>query len=79
MTKEELVEKLEELCVDIFAHADNDYEITLAGNGTNPAEASNVATAILSIVHGNGREWIKNNTERIEECATELRQEYGEE
>ena len=39
-----------DLCADIFAHAELDYEITLHGNGTNASEASNVALELLDIL-----------------------------
>ncbi len=74
-----LVEDLEELCVDIFAHAENDYEVTLSGNGINACEASGVACAILDLIHGDGRKWQDNNAKRISKRATELRKELGEE
>lgn len=47
---EEQREKLIDLCVEIFASAELDYEVTIVGNGTNPAEASNVAAGILVIL-----------------------------
>ncbi|MEK7654373.1 MAG: hypothetical protein AAB345_03830 [Patescibacteria group bacterium] len=74
-----LVEDLEELCVDIFAHAENDYEVTLSGNGINASEASGVALAILDLLHGDGRKWRDSNEKRISKRATELRKELGEE
>ena len=43
-------DELVEMCVNIFAHADVDCEITLFGNGVNPAEASLVAFAILDVL-----------------------------
>ena len=74
-----LVEDLEELCVDIFAHAENDYEITLSGNGINACEASGVACAILELLHGDGRKWRDSNEKRISKRAAELRKENGDE
>lgn len=73
------VDALEELCVSIFAHCENDYEVTLSGNGTNAFEASNVALAVLDALHGDGRKWCKENEKRISKCAAELRKEYGDE
>ena len=71
--------QLEDLCVSIFAHCHNDYEITLSGNGTNACEASNVALSILDILHGDGRKWRKANEKQIEKKAKELRKLYGDE
>lgn len=44
-----------DLCVDIYAHAELDYEITIHGNGTNASEASNVADELLEIIRVNKR------------------------
>ena len=74
-----LIKELEELCVSIFAHNENDYEVTLAGNGTNSSEASNVALAILYIIHGDGRKWERENEDRISKRAKDLRKQYGDE
>ena len=76
MTKEK---KLESLCIEIFAHSVNDYEVTLSGNGTNPCEASNVALSVLSILHKDGRKWRKENTSIIEARASVLCKELGDE
>ena len=57
--------RLDELCISIIAHCRLDYEITISGNGTNPSEAANVAYAILDIVHGDGRAWVKKNEKAI--------------
>jgi len=45
-----MVEQLLNLCVEIYAFMELDWEITLAGNGTNSSEASNVADEILNII-----------------------------
>ena len=71
--------ELEGLCLSIFAHSNNDYEVTLSGNGTNCSEASNVALAILDILHGDGRKWRKQNKKQIEKYAKKLRKDYGDE
>ena len=71
-------EKLVELCVDIFAHCQNDYEITLSGNGTNACEASNVALSILDTFYGDGRKWRRANQQRIDTQALKLRKLYGD-
>jgi hypothetical protein len=71
--------ELEDLCLSIFAHSFNDYEVTLSGNGTNCCEASNVALAILDVLHGDGRKWRKKNEKQIEKLAKKLRKEYGDE
>lgn len=42
--------KLLELVIDIYAHNLADREITLAGNGTNCSEASNVADELCDIL-----------------------------
>ena len=70
---------LENLCIDIFAHSFNDYEITLSGNGTNCSEASNVALAVLDVMHGDGRKWRKEHEKQIEKLAKVLRKQYGDE
>jgi hypothetical protein len=71
--------ELEDLCLSIFAHSVNDYEVTLSGNGTNCCEASNVALAVVDILHGDGRAWRKKNEKQIEKLAKKLRKEYGDE
>ena len=73
------IKELEELCLSIFAHSSNDYEITLSGNGTNCSEATNVALAIMDILHGDGRKWRKQNEKLIEKYAKKLRKDYGDE
>lgn len=50
---EEIKQKLIDLCVDIFAHSDLDYEITLANCGANSFEAAFVAREILNILNIN--------------------------
>jgi hypothetical protein len=71
--------ELEGLCLSIFAHSVNDYEVTLSGNGTNCSEASNVALAVLDVLHGDGRKWRKANEKQIEKLAKKLRKDYGDE
>lgn len=46
---EDKLDRLYEMCIEIFAHSALDYEIDLAGNGTNASEACNVATEICNI------------------------------
>ena len=67
-------EKLIELCVEIYAHLELDWEVTLAGNGTNPSEASNVADEILGIlgVDENSKEFQALLAEKIKE----LKEQY---
>ena len=72
-----LIERLEGLCVNIFAHARLDYEVTLSGNGINPCEASGVAWAILDILHGDGRKWEKDNAARIALRVKQIEKEAG--
>ena len=50
MSDKKLIEQLIDLCVDIYAHCELDYEINLGGNGTNPYEAANVASEIMDIL-----------------------------
>jgi len=72
-----LVEDLEEFCIDVFVHCENDFEITLSGNGTNSAEAANAAYAILDLLHEDGRAWRRANEKRINAYAKKLRKELG--
>jgi hypothetical protein len=65
--------KLIDMCVDIRAHAENDYEVTLGGNGTNACEASNVVREILSILGVDS----KSLQARISERAKELSEEFS--
>jgi hypothetical protein len=66
---------LEELCVEIFAHALNDYQVELNGCDTNCAEAENVADEIVQIMGFSKKLW----RPRVEARAKELRIEHGEE
>jgi hypothetical protein len=43
-------EKLLDLCVNIFAHDELGYEITLRGNGCNSSECCGTANEILHIL-----------------------------
>lgn len=70
--KEKMINDLEKLCCDIYAHSKLDYEITLAGNGTNPCEASNVASEIENICG------FKITQEDIKKRIEILELEYGE-
>lgn len=72
---EDIKKKLEELCIEIAAHADLGYEVTLSGNGTNCSEAYNVALAILDILHGDGRKWMTKNHKRVTAAVRELEEE----
>lgn len=65
-----LEEKLYDLCLDIYAHAHLDCEITLCGNGTNACEASNVASKILQLL---GK---KVTDKEITKRAKEIEKEY---
>lgn len=38
------------MCIEIYAHCENDYEVTLGGNGVNSSEAALVANRILHIL-----------------------------
>lgn len=69
---------IEELCTDIFAHCELDWEITLSGNGTNPCEAGNVAYALLDELYKDGRKWRKQHQAKIALRMKELRKEMGE-
>ena len=67
--KQELID----LCIDVHAHANLDYEITLGGNGVNSFE--NIGTAnevlrILGVKHG----FIFNS--RVEDRMIELKADY---
>ena len=77
VNKTDVIVELEKMCVDIFAHADLDYEITLSGNGINPCEAAGVAWKILDILHGDGRGWAKANRNRIDSRVKEIEKEVG--
>lgn len=68
-TNKELIE----LCVDIYAHVEMDFEITLGGNGTNCCEASNVADAILKILKVKQ----KDLEDQIKKRVAELKAENG--
>ncbi len=46
----EIVNKLLDMCVEIYASDALDWEVTLGGNGTNASEAINVAKEILNII-----------------------------
>ncbi len=64
--------KIKELCVEIFAHNQLDCEITLCGNGTNSAEASNVAMELLDIL---GIEY-NDLTDAIDKMVKHYKEEY---
>lgn len=67
-------QKLLDLCVDILAHVELDCEWTSnRGNGTNCAEAGNVADDILDILGVKE----KDLKDQIESRADELKKDYG--
>ena len=68
----EIYVMVKELCIEIFAHNQLDCEVTLCGNGTNSAEASNVAMEILEIL---GIEY-KDLADDIEKMVTLYKEEY---
>ncbi|EKD53265.1 MAG: hypothetical protein ACD_61C00089G0006 [uncultured bacterium] len=76
---DEMREKLIALCVDIYAHDQLDWEITLAGNGTNAFEASRVANKILEIlgIEEEGEEFQALLAKRVRELK-ELYEPEGE-
>jgi hypothetical protein len=71
--------QIDEMCLQIFAHAECDYEVNLSGNGVNACEASAVAWALLDILHGDGRAWQDAHEGEVSAIADELRREAGEE
>ncbi len=74
--KDKVKEKLIEMCVEIYACSELDYEVTLGGNGTNAAEAANVAGEILDIIG------VKDEDGKFEKMVSdrvkELKKEYGD-
>jgi len=72
------LKKLEKLFIEILAYAENDWEITLSGNGTNASEAVNVVYAVLDILENGGRKWHKANQYKISQRAKILRKEFGD-
>lgn len=63
--------KLYDFCVNILAHCQLNYEITLGGNGTNSFEAANVAHALM-------REFnIIIDSADVRKRARELEKEFG--
>lgn len=73
----DLQTKLEELCVQVFAHCELDVEVNLSGNGTNACEATNFALEVLDLIHGDGRVWRKKNQKRIDKAMKTLEDERG--
>jgi hypothetical protein len=67
----DLVSKLEELCIEIFAHCDMDRNVGIAGNTTNSFEAANVAHGVLDIMHGDSSKWRHDNQKRIDDYIAE--------
>ena len=46
ITAEKMIMGLRLLSIEVFAHVELDWEVTLGGNGTNCCEAANVMHAI---------------------------------
>jgi hypothetical protein len=59
--------KILDLCVDIYAHAELDWEITLGGNGCNSFECCGVADELLEILGTNLKEIEPLIDKRVEE------------
>ncbi len=68
--------KLLDLCVEIYACNELDYEVTLSGNGTNASEAANVAGEILDIIGVKRKD--REFKRKVAERAKEMKTEYGE-
>ena len=66
-------EKILGLCIDIFAHDECEYEITLQGNGANAFECSFVAHELLALLDVEYEEI----EARVQKRVTELREMYG--
>ena len=60
-------DKLIELCVEVYAHCELDYEVTLAGNGTNASEASNFADEVLEILEVKKKKIEKEISKEVKE------------
>ena len=75
-TATERYNKLVNMCVDIFAHNECDFEWTNSkGNGINCSEAAGVAMEVIEIL---GVDYNDPEIEdRIIEAADKLEQEYG--
>lgn len=65
------------LCVEIYAASELDWEVTVGGNGTNSAEAQNVAAEILRIL--GVKQGSKSFKKLVEKKVRELKEEAGEE
>ena len=65
--------KLVDMCVDVFAYSELDYEITLAGNGVSAFECSAMAKATLDIL---GLKYVDIQT-RVDHRIRELEEMYG--
>lgn len=70
----EIKQKLIDLCVDVHAHANLDWEITLGGNGVNSFENIGTANEVLRIL-GVGHDLVFNI--RVEDRMMKLKSDYG--
>ena len=70
------LEKLNDLLIEIYAHANQDFEVTINGNGTNCSEALNVAYGVIKILHGSVAKWKSENKNQIKAEIIRLRSLY---
>lgn len=71
---EKQIKEIIDLCADVEAYSEMDYEITLGGNGANASECSYLAGEIINILK------IDENifSELVNEKIKQLKEEIGE-
>lgn len=66
-------QELLDLCIDVYAHANLDWEITLCGNGVNSFENTGTVNEILRILE---IERDEEFNEKVEDRMIKLKSDY---
>ena len=69
---EEQKQKIVEFCINIYAHAQLDWEINIAGNGCNISDVYNVADELFQILNLNKKKFAKQINQRVKELKDEI-------
>jgi predicted ATP-grasp superfamily ATP-dependent carboligase len=65
-------EKIRKFCLNVLAHSEADYEVTINGNGVNCSEAATTVEGLMKIMK------LTIPQEEVVEEANKLRKQYGD-